>query len=203
MISVDPAGQSGRDTYKLLIGSIIPRPIALVTTLSDNGAVNAAPFSFFSIVSSDPPLLSIAVQRRQGAMKDTARNALERRELVVHVVSEEIVEAVNQTAANLPPGDSELAAAGLTPVTSEAVKVPGVAEARIRMECCLEQAIELGDSGQPSCDLLIVRVKRIHIAEELYNEHGHIDPGLLKPVSRMAGDDYALIGRVFSLKRPE
>ncbi|PZD96023.1 flavin reductase family protein [Paenibacillus sambharensis] len=203
MIAVDPAGQSGRDTYKLLIGSIVPRPIALVTTLADNGTVNAAPFSFFSIVSSDPPLLSVAVQRRQGVMKDTARHAIEQRELVIHIVSEEIVEAVNQTAANLPPGDSELAAAGFTAVISESVRVPGIAEAKIRMECRLDQAIGLGDSGQPSCDLLIARVLKFHIAEELYNEHGHIDAGLLNPVSRMAGDDYALIGRVFSLKRPE
>ncbi len=77
MISIDPAAQSERDNYKLLIGSIVPRPIALVTTLSKDGVLNAAPFSYFSIVASQPPMLSVAVQRNQGAMKDTARNAIE------------------------------------------------------------------------------------------------------------------------------
>lgn len=108
MISIDPNTQSERDTYKLLIGSVVPRPVAFVTTLSADGVLNAAPFSYFSIVSSNPPLLSVSVQRKNGAPKDTARNAMQSGELVIHIVDEDTVAAVNETAANLPPDESEL-----------------------------------------------------------------------------------------------
>jgi flavin reductase (DIM6/NTAB) family NADH-FMN oxidoreductase RutF len=203
MISIDPAQQSERDNYKLLIGSIIPRPIAFVTTLSNDGVLNAAPFSYFSIVSSVPPLLSVSVQRKQGAMKDTARNATENGALVIHIVDESAVEAVNQTAASLPPGESEVALAGLTPVASETIVVPGVKEAKIRMECKLEQSIPLGGSGEvPGCDLLICRVVRFHIADDIY-ENGRINAERLKPVSRLAGNDYAALGRQFAIVRPQ
>ncbi|MFD0710488.1 flavin reductase family protein [Paenibacillus sp. GCM10027626] len=202
MIVIDPAQKSDREIYKLLIGSIIPRPIAFVTTLSPEGVLNAAPFSYFSIVSSNPPLLSIAVQRNKGSRKDTARNALEKGELVVHIVDEKLIAAVNQTAASLPPHESEVALAGLTPVVSDMISVPGVSEARIRMECELEQAIPLGGSAEtPACDLLIARVVRFHFDEELYKE-GHIDPIQLNPVSRMAGSYYSTLGKLFSIERP-
>jgi flavin reductase (DIM6/NTAB) family NADH-FMN oxidoreductase RutF len=203
MISIDPTAQSERDIYKLLIGSVIPRPIAFVTTLTVNGVLNAAPFSYFSIVSSNPPLLSVSVQRKQGAMKDTARNAIDRKELVIHIVDEAIVHAVNETAANLPPHESEVARTGLTPIASTMIAVPGVSEAKVRMECTLEQAIALGGSAEtPACDLLIARVVRFHIADDLY-ENGHIEPLRLNPVSRLAGSTYSTLGTLFSLERPE
>lgn len=203
MISIDPAAQSERDNYKLLIGSIVPRPIALVTTLSKDGVLNAAPFSYFSIVASQPPMLSVAVQRNQGAMKDTARNAIEAGALVIHITDESIIGQVNETAANLPPFESEVARAGFTPVASDTIGVPGVKEAKIRMECLLEQAIPLGGAGsQPACDLLIVRVVRFHLAEDVY-VNGYIDPGKLNPVSRMAGNYYAKLGSMFAMERPE
>lgn len=99
MISIDPSAQSERDNYKLLIGSVSLRPIAFVTTLSNDGVLNAAPFSYFSIVSSNPPLLSVSAQHKNGEMKDTARNAITTRELVCHIVDEDNMTAVNQTAA--------------------------------------------------------------------------------------------------------
>ncbi|UHA75943.1 flavin reductase family protein [Paenibacillus sp. 481] len=204
MISIDPAMQSDHDNYKLLIGSVVPRPIAFVTTLAEDGVLNAAPFSFFSIVSSAPPMLSVSVQRKQGVMKDTARNAIATGELVIHIVDESVVEAVNVTAANLPPHESEVALAGLTPVTSESIRVPGIAEAKIRMECVLERSIPLGgsDEASPACDLLIARVVRFQLAEEIY-EHGRIHAAKLNPVSRMAGNDYATLGKLFSIDRPQ
>ncbi|WP_426450920.1 flavin reductase family protein [Paenibacillus sp. S-38] len=204
MISIDPQQQSDRENYKLLIGSIVPRPIALVTTLSNEGVLNAAPFSYFNIVASQPPLVSVSVQRKMGERKDTARNAVDTGSFVIHITDESIVEKANKTAAALPPGESEVERAGLTPVASVAIPVPGLQEARIRMECVLEQAIELGGTeGSPACDLLIGRVVHFHIDEELYDDRGHIDPEKLSPVARMAGNFYSRLGSLFELERPE
>ncbi|MCM3339728.1 flavin reductase family protein [Paenibacillus sp. MER TA 81-3] len=203
MISIDPAMQSERDNYKLLIGSVIPRPIAFVTTLSQDGVLNAAPFSYFSIVSSTPPMLSVSVQRKNGVMKDTARNAIEMGALVIHIVDEAAIAAVNETAANLPPHESEVELAGLTPVASETIAVPGIAEAKVRMECVLERSIPLGGTGEiPTCDLLIARIVRFQIADDIY-DNGRIDPEKLNPVSRLAGSYYSTLGKLFSIERPQ
>ncbi|RIX51552.1 flavin reductase family protein [Paenibacillus nanensis] len=202
MVVIDPDKQSAQDNYKLLIGSIIPRPIAFVTTLSESGVLNAAPFSFFNIVTANPPMISVSVQRKSGQQKDTAKHAAARREFVVHIADERYIEAVNQTAAPVPEEISEVELAGLTPVPSERISIPGVAEASVRMECVLEQSIPLGgEAGTPSCDLLIGRVVRFHIDDSLY-EQGRINPDKLQPVSRLAGDDYAKLGERFTLVRP-
>lgn len=196
MIAIDPLQNAERDTYKLLIGSIIPRPIAFVTTLSDEGVVNGAPFSYFNIVSSNPPMISISVQHAGGQSKDTARNIKRAKEFVVHIVDRQNVAQVNITAAPLPPEESEITLAGLTPVDSVLVKVPGVAEAKIRMECVLEHCLEL-----PNNDLIIGRVVQFHVDGEIL-EHGRIDPVKLEAVSRLAGNDYAGIGEIFTIERP-
>ncbi|MCU6713060.1 flavin reductase family protein [Paenibacillus sp. J5C_2022] len=202
MISIDPGGQSAQENYKLLIGSVIPRPIALVTTLSEEGVLNAAPFSFFNIVTASPPILSVSVQRKNGLRKDTARNAIAAGAFVVHIADERYAEAMNATAAPVEPHVSEVELAGLTAVPSACIAVPGIAEARIRMECVLEQALPLGgDEGVPSCDLLLGRVVRFHIADELYKD-GRIDAAGLQLVSRLAGNDYAKLGTSFTLVRP-
>ncbi|MBD2870241.1 flavin reductase family protein [Paenibacillus arenilitoris] len=203
VLSIDPASQSAQDNYKLLIGGIIPRPIAFVTTLSGEGVWNAAPFSFFNIVTANPPMVSVSVQRKPGGVqKDTARNAADAGEFVVHIADERYIEAINVTAASLPPEKSEAELAGLTAVPSENIRVPGVAEAKIRMECVLERSLPLGGTDEsPACDLLIGRVVRFHVDESLY-ENGRIDAAALKPVSRLAGSDYAKLGERFSLERP-
>ncbi|MRX72119.1 flavin reductase family protein [Bacillus lacus] len=197
MPSIDPSTNVGKENYKLLIGSIIPRPIAFVTTVSEQGTLNGAPFSYFSIVSSDPPRISLAVQRSGNQQKDTARNSINKKEFVVHIVDEQNVEMVNRTAAQLPPDQSEIELAGLTPVNSEMISVPGVKEAKIRMECRLEQAISFESS-----DLLIGRVVKFHIDNDIYSD-GKIDPRALAAVSRLAGQDYAKIGGIFTLERPQ
>lgn len=202
MHTFDPAELSDRDNYKLLIGSIVPRPIAFVTTLSASGVVNAAPFSYFNIVSSSPPMLSVSVQRKNGEPKDTSRNAMATGQFVVHISDETYIAQINETAASLPPDESEVALAGLTPVASSKVAVPGMKEARIRMECVLEQAIPLGDKeGKPACDLLIGRIVQYHFDSAVYN-NGYIDAEALKPVSRMAGNVYAKLGELFEIERP-
>lgn len=193
MLAIDPAGNTERDNYKLLVGSIIPRPIAFVTTLSLGGVLNGAPFSYFNIVSSNPPMISLSIQHAAGKPKDTARNIMERQEFVVHIVDRDNVEQVNMTAAPLGPDQSEIALAGMTPVQSALIAVPGVQEAKVRMECVLERTVEF-----PGFELLIGRVVQFHVADDIYNQ-GRIDPLKLAAVSRLAGNHYAGIGEILRL----
>lgn|SRR5690606_1680265 len=202
MLSIDPTSISERDNYKFLIGSIIPRPIAFVTTRSEEGVLNGAPFSYFNIVSSNPPMLSLSVQRSGGKQKDTARNILKNKEFVVHIVDEQNVEMVNKTAASLPPNQSEIEIAGFTSVDSVKVSVPGVKEARVRFECVLEHSLELGGETSPGCDFIIGRIVQYHIEEDIY-EKGRINPRELAAVSRLAGANYAKIGEIFEIERPK
>ncbi|MFB5189893.1 flavin reductase family protein [Alicyclobacillus fastidiosus] len=201
MLALNPDDMSPRDNYKFLIGSIIPRPVAFVTTKAEDGTLNAAPFSYFNIVSSTPPMISVSVQRQNGVQKDTARNAAFAKQFVVHICDQENVQKVNATAASLAPSESEIALVGMTPVTSTVVEVPGVREAKIRMECVLEHALALGGST-PSCDLLIGRIVQYHVEESLY-EHGRISARGLNPVARLAGNDYATLGDIFTVARPK
>jgi flavin reductase (DIM6/NTAB) family NADH-FMN oxidoreductase RutF len=201
MHSIDPAANTERENYKLLIGSIIPRPIAFVTTLSKNGVLNGAPFSYFNIVSAGPPMISLSIQRSEGVQKDTARNISDLKEFVVHIVDEDNVRQINETAAKLPPDQSEVELAHLTPIDSVKIKVPGVAEAKIRMECVLEHSLALGGTDSEGCDLIIGRVVHFHIHNDIYDQ-GRIDPRRLAPVSRLAGHDYAKIGEIFTIERP-
>ncbi|WP_150270071.1 flavin reductase family protein [Paenibacillus tepidiphilus] len=189
--------QTAHDNYKLLIGSILPRPIAFVTTVNEEGVVNAAPFSFFNIVGDEPPMVMFScIRKGNGEPKHTARNIIRSGEFVVHVVDEDNIAAINHTSINAPDGISELELAGLTAVPSEQIKVPRVQECKVAMECRLVQSIELGSS-----DLLIGEVVGFHIADELIHG-GRIDVKKLKPVSRLAGSSYALIGEIFDLERP-
>lgn len=190
-----------KENYKLLIGSVIPRPIAFVTTLSEKGVLNGAPFSFFNVISSEPPLIGVSIQRLQGKQKDTAKHAIYRNAFVVHIVDEENVEKINQTSASLDESESEITATGLTPVESDAISVPGIKESKIRMECKLEKVINFGGDGA-GCDLLVGRIVRYHIDEDIY-EDGKIDPRGLKAVSRLAGNDYATLGKIMTIKRPQ
>ena len=187
-----------RENYKLLIGSIIPRPIAFVTTVSKEGTLNGAPFSYFNIVSSNPPMISLAIQRVDGKQKDTARNILDVKEFVVHIVDEGNVEKINETAASLPPDQSEIETAKLSPVKSREVSVPGIEEAKVRMECTLEHSLELAGNT----DLIIGKVVQFHIDDKIY-EQGRIDANGLAAVSRLAGNIYAKVGEVFAIERPK
>jgi len=202
MISIDPSKNTERENYKFLIGSIIPRPIAFVTSLSKEGVLNGAPFSYFNIVSANPPLISLAIQRSGGRQKDTARNIIDLKEFVVHIVDEHNVELINKTAASLPPDQSEIELAQLTPVKSVKVSTPGVKEAKIRMECRLEHSLEVGGEDSPGCDFIIGRIVQYHIESDLY-ESGRIDPKGLAAVSRLAGNHYAKIGEIFEIERPQ
>lgn len=197
---------SAKTHYKILTGSIIPRPVAFVTTkAADSEVVNAAPFSYFSIVSANPPVISISIQRTGAKQKDTARHAIRSGELVVHISTEPIVEELNKTAATLPPEESELDHTSLTLVPSIYVSVPGIAEASIRMECTLYDHFEIkDDDGEITADLLLAKVAGYYLSPEVYDDNtGYLDAEAIQPISRLAGNDYSKLGELFTLKRPE
>ena len=203
MISISPEIMSERENYKFLIGSIIPRPIAFITTQSEDSVVNAAPFSYFNIVSANPPMISVSVQRKDGMMKDTARNIMNTKEFVVHIVDQGILRDVNETAAELDMDESEITRTLFTLVTSDKISVPAVNEAKIRFECILERAVQLGDTdAEISCDLLIGKIVCYHIEQSLYYK-GRINAQALQPVARLAGNTYSLLGKTFDIKRPD
>lgn len=202
LISIDPKNNSERENYKLLIGSIIPRPIAFVTTKSEQGVINGAPFSYFNIVSSNPPMISLAIQRPNGRLKDTARHIHHQQQFVVHIVDEANVEQVNETAASLPVTESEIARTNFTLVDSQQIAVPGIQEAKVRMECRLVQSIPLMNGEEQTGDLLIGEVVQFHIDDAIYHE-GRIDPRKLNAVSRLAGSNYAKVGEIFTIERPQ
>lgn len=198
---LDPKDLTQRENYKLLIGSIIPRPVAVVSTQSADGIVNIAPFSFFNIVSSEPVILSLAIQRKEGELKDTARNLLATKEAVVHILDQTNVQEANKTAALLPADQSELTVSGFTTATSKTIAVPGLNEASVRLETILHQHVPIKKDQQTTADLLLLEVVGYQIAEDVYQD-GKIDPRALQAVSRLAGNSYATIGEIFDIKRP-
>lgn len=201
MKEIRPEVLSQKENYKLLIGSIIPRPIALVTTESDDNVLNIAPFSFFNVVSSDPPILSIAVQRVNGEMKDTARNIIQNKEAVVHIIDTDNVRDANQTAAMLSHEESELERTNFETVDSVEVSVKGLKQSKVRFEAVLYDDIVIEKDGQPISDLLLLEVKYYHFDERIYDD-GYINKEELNAVSRLAGNDYAEIGHTFTIERP-
>ncbi|MBC1897035.1 flavin reductase family protein [Listeria booriae] len=204
MIAFDAVTLDAKDHYKFLSGAIIPRPIAFVTTVSEDGILNAAPFSFFNVVSSNPPIVSLAVQRDGGMMKDTARNVLATGELVIHLVDETLTEDMNATAARLAPNDNELLRTKLTTTPSVSVKTPAVQEAKIRMEAKLFQHIPIpNEAGEVVTDLILAKISYYVFDNTVFDEEKHyIDATKMAPVARLAGNDYAKLGDVFTVTRP-
>ncbi|WP_207579372.1 flavin reductase family protein [Listeria marthii] len=196
---------SQKDNYKFLTGSIIPRPIAFVTTLAEDGVtVNAAPFSFFNVVSSSPAIVSIAVQRADGEQKDTARNAAFTKELNIHIVSEEFVEEMNKTAARLARDVSEIDKTNLHLEPVQDMKTPKISEAKIVLTAKLEQIIPIkNDAGEVVFDLILARIVTYDFADDVFDpEHLYILPEKLAPIARLAGNDYAKLGEIFRIERP-
>lgn len=184
------ASEVEKENYKLMSGAILPRPIAWITTLQENGKVNAAPFSYFNIVSAQPPLLSVSIRYDTDDQKDTSRNIFRNKEFVVHIISEEYMEQANKTSKPLPNTESELEYASLTQVPSKLIKTPGLKESKIRLECVYETHLNL-----ETTDLIIGRVVGFHIEEELFS-NGKINLEKLRPVSRLSGSRYGLIGDI-------
>lgn len=191
-----------KERYKLLSGTIIPRPIALVTTLHENKEVNLAPFSFFNVVSNDPALVSISFQRKNGQMKDTAANVLRSKQAVIHIVNEDILSGANAAAKLLEPGVSELSDTGFTLAQSETVAVPYVKEAKIRFETELYDHIEIkNEAGHPTADLILFKVVSFDLDESVYQDT-YVQADALKPIGRLAGNHYVTMGETVTIKRP-
>jgi flavin reductase (DIM6/NTAB) family NADH-FMN oxidoreductase RutF len=196
-VKIDPASLSPGDAYRLQIACIAPRPIAFVTTLSKSGATNLAPFSYFNGVSSDPPVLSIAVStKRDGSKKDTWRNAEETGELVVNVVTPALMDSVITAARELPHGESEIDLSGEPTLPCEKVKPPRLARSPISMECSVLKIVEVEDTG-----LILGRVLMYHLDDGVLDAKGRPDPAKVGFVARLGGDSYARLGELFERKR--
>jgi flavin reductase (DIM6/NTAB) family NADH-FMN oxidoreductase RutF len=200
---IDPKGNDPKNIYKLLIGSIVPRPIAFVSTQSPEGALNLAPFSFFNGVSGNPPavLFCPLVRASDSKTKDTLRNITATKEFVVNVVTEAIAEKMNLTSAEFPPEISEFAESGLTPVPSQKVKPPRVKESPVNMECKLLQMVPVG-TGPLGGTVVIGEVVLFHVADELFDNF-RIDLKKLAPIGRLAGSSYCRVTDIFDLVRPK
>jgi flavin reductase (DIM6/NTAB) family NADH-FMN oxidoreductase RutF len=207
MLSFNPAECQPRQIYKLMIGIIVPRPVALVSTMDKQGVVNLAPFSFFCGVGSVPPTVLFCPSLRVGASsgtvepKDTLRNVEETGEFVINVVSDTISAAANASSAEVPPEIDEFVISGLTPIASEAVHPPRVAESPAQMECKLLQVIYTGHA--PGSGVIVLgEVLRFHIQENLFDDF-RVDPAGLDAVGRMAGTTWVRTHDRFDLIRPE
>ena len=193
-----------RENYKLLIGSIIPRPVAVVSTLTEKGNLNIAPFSYFNIVSSNPPIVSLAVQRKNEQMKDTAINILIRKEAIIQVLDELNVVEVNKTAVTLPQEESELTLTNLTTKINRNGSIPPINESKIVFETDLYDHLEIKNEQEVTADLFLLKIHTYQLNEEVYDPvSGKINPKKLQPVSRLAGNDYATLGKIFTIPRPK
>jgi flavin reductase (DIM6/NTAB) family NADH-FMN oxidoreductase RutF len=170
-VQLDPALQSNADNYKLLTNLVVPRPIAWVSSQSHSGPVNLAPFSFFNAVGSDPLYLIVSVGKRDnGELKDTARNIQSSGEFVVNMVTEDLFDAMNISAADFPPDQSELEAAQLHTAPSVHIKTPRIAQAQVSLECTLFSTQALGDNT-----LFIGEIVMFHVADQLIGPRLHVN----------------------------
>jgi flavin reductase (DIM6/NTAB) family NADH-FMN oxidoreductase RutF len=187
--------------YRVLTGVVVPRPIAFVSTISTDGILNLAPFSFFNAVASNPPTIVFSSARHTGdKRKDTLSNIEQTGEFVVNVVVDDIAEAMNRTSAEFPADVSEFELAGLTPAASDLVKAPRVAESPVNMECKLQQVIPLGQ-GDHEHGLVIGEVVLMHVRDDILNGH-RVNHHILKPTGRLAGSMYCHTSEVFEMVRP-
>ncbi len=196
---IDPAELDVKASYRLLISSVVPRPIALVSTVGADGVYNVAPFSMFMGVSSNPPMLAVSVASRKGVEKDTTRNILQTGDFVVNVVDEGLAERMNLASADLPPEESEFDFADLTPVDSVKVRSPRVAEAPISMECSLVQSSKLGRSPN---DLIVGEVVVFHVADRVLDGKV-VNVNKLRPVGRLGEFLYCKVRDIFEMVRPK
>lgn len=192
-----------QDIYKVLSGSILPRPIAFVSTVDAKGVRNLAPFSFFTAVGSNPPTVCFCPILREGnqAEKDTLRNIRETEEFVINIVSEDFVEKMNLSAAEVGPEVDEFELTGLTPLPSDHISAPRVKESRIQMECRLLQIVDTGDQSGSGV-VVLGTILAFHIDESIFDNF-KINAAELKAVGRMGGPTFVRTQDTFALERPK
>lgn len=201
-MQLDFSSLAPADAYRWLASTVTPRPIAWVSTLSAEGKSNLAPFSFFQVISDEPPTLMVNTSvRDDGSVKDTLRNVRETGELVIHLVSAAHAEAMNATAAWLPHGESEIEHAGIATVPSARVAPPRVVGAPVAFECQLAEIIPY-PADTPSAYLIFARVLLAHIDDGVMRDERHIDPAKLDLVGRLGGTQYSYTRDTFNMIRP-
>lgn len=193
---IDPKALDAEGCYRLMTGVIVPRPIAWVTTVSDSGVVNLAPFSHFTFVAPKPPMVCISIAPRGGEHKDTLRNILASKELVVHIPHAGQVEQVHSSAVEHPADVSEAELLGLALRPSELVRPPRLVDARLSFECKLSQCIELGATRN---NLVIAEAILIHVDDAVMRD-GKVETPLVDPLCRLAGPNYAALGEFLTMK---
>ncbi|MFF0924811.1 flavin reductase family protein [Rhizobium leguminosarum] len=200
-VSFDFQQLTERQRYKLMIGTIIPRPIALVTTVDENGRINAAPFSFFNCLSADPPILAIGVENNADmSFKDTGHNIRMTEVFTVNIVSFAIAEAMHVCGAKYPRGVDELKEAGLTAMPGEKVASPFIAEAPAAFECKRHVTLELGRSRQ----IVMGEIVYAHYRDGVVDpERLHVDPAAVDAIARLGGDTCATIRDRFEMLTPK
>ncbi len=197
---VDPSAIEPVNCYKLLIGSITPRPIAFVLSTSVDGVNNLAPFSFFTAISANPPVIGFSPMITRGGRRRDSRDNIEARgEFVVNIVSEDFAERMNDTAVDVPPEVDEFELSGLTPIPCEVVGAPRVQEARVSMECKLVQVVDISQEFLGGA-FVIGEVVRFHVDDSVINDF-RIDPEKLATIGRMGGNTYARTTDRFDMAR--
>jgi flavin reductase (DIM6/NTAB) family NADH-FMN oxidoreductase RutF len=202
-VIVEPGCTGAAEIYRLMVGIIVPRPIAFVSTISAEGVLNLAPFSFFTAISANPPVICFSpmIRGSDAKRKDTLENIEATREFVVNIVSEDFAAQMNITSAEFPPEIDEFAASGLTPAPSDLVKPPRARESRASMECRLLQTVHV--SAKPlGGSLVIGEVVRFHIDDGIVQSF-KVDPDGLKAIGRMGGPTYCRTTDRFDLVRPK
>jgi flavin reductase (DIM6/NTAB) family NADH-FMN oxidoreductase RutF len=189
--------------YHWMVSTILPRPIAWVSTVSPDGRTNLAPFSFFQGVTANPPtLMFVPVNNREGAKKDTVRNIELVPEFVVNLVPFALAAQMNSCAALLPYGESEFSAFGIAEAPSTRVKPPRVAESPVAFECTLHQIVHIG-SGPLAANVIFGRIQAVHVSDQVLGPEGFPDAAKLDLVGRLGGEAYSMTRETFSLPRPD
>ncbi|OGA46461.1 MAG: hypothetical protein A3F74_09955 [Betaproteobacteria bacterium RIFCSPLOWO2_12_FULL_62_58] len=197
-MDIDPSKLEERDQYKLMTGSIVPRPIALVTTMGPKG-FNAAPFSLFNMVGSAPCMLMFCVGNQgDGSEKGTLQNIRHLPEFVVHICNEKIAERMNICSTDFDHGINELEKAGLTALPSLLVKPPRIAEAPVQMECRLMKIVEFGTRHH----VVFGEIVMFHFHDGIVNERYHVNVEKLNPIGRLSGSLYTKVREPFRMERP-
>ena len=197
----DPNELEHTAVYKLLTGTIIPRPIGWISSVSENGINNLAPFSYFNAVGDDPPHVMFSTGRGNDSNKDTLNNVLATKQFVVNMVTEELVEQMNTTAQAVHSDIDEFELAGVTSIPSQKVKPMRVRESPITLECELVHHYFLEDHRHGGACVVIGRIVMMHFDDNVLLDNYKINLENYKPVSRLAGSYYAKIGELFSVKR--
>jgi flavin reductase (DIM6/NTAB) family NADH-FMN oxidoreductase RutF len=202
-MEIDPVTLPWKSVYKILIGSVVPRPIGWISSIDEGGRPNLAPFSFFNVVCANPPhvLFCPMIRGTDRKPKDTLRNVRSTGEFVVNIVTEVLAEAMNLTSTELPAEINEFEMSGLTAQPSTTVKPPRVAESPIHFECKVATIFDFGD--QPgSGSVVIGRVTHIHVRDDVLIETDKIDLDKLRPIGRLAGSGYCRVADQFQMVRP-